>query len=61
MPEATIATTLLIDFIGFLGRRGLSAEAVCGRPRSTPRWLDEPHSRVPASAMGRLWAVGASG
>ncbi|MFO1243560.1 MAG: AraC family transcriptional regulator [Ramlibacter sp.] len=58
MPEATIATTLLIDFIGFLGRRGLGAEAVCEAAQIDPRWLDEPHSRVPASAMERLWAVG---
>ena len=28
MREATIATSLLIDFIGFLGRRGLAAETV---------------------------------
>ena len=54
MPEATIATSLIIDFVGFLGRRGLAAEAVCRAAAIDPRWLAEPNSRVPASAMERL-------
>jgi AraC-like DNA-binding protein len=58
VPEATIATSLLIDFLGFLGRRGLAAEAVCSAARIDPRWLDQPNARVPASAMERLWAAG---
>jgi len=57
VPEATIATSLLIDFVGFLGRRGLAAEAVCRAAEIDPQWLDEPNSRVPASAMQRLWAT----
>ncbi len=58
MREATIATSLLIDFLGFLGRRGLGTEVVCRAAQIDPRWLDEPSSRVPASAMERLWAAG---
>jgi AraC-like DNA-binding protein len=57
MREATIATSLLIDFLGFLGRRGLAAEAVCRAAQINPAWVDEPNSRIPASAMERLWAV----
>jgi AraC-like DNA-binding protein len=57
MREATIATSLLIDFLGFLGRRGLGADAVCRAADIDRGWLDEPNSRVPASAMERLWAV----
>ncbi len=58
MREATIATSLLIDFVAFLERRGLDAATVCRAARIDPRWIDEPNSRVPASAMERLWAVG---
>lgn len=57
MREATIATSLLIDFIGFLGRRGLEAETVCRAAQIDPAWVDDPNSRVPASAMERLWAA----
>jgi AraC-like DNA-binding protein len=57
MREATISTSLLIDFIGFLGRRGLAADAVCRAAQIDPAWIGEPNSRVPASAMERLWAV----
>jgi AraC-like DNA-binding protein len=57
MHEATIATSLLIDFLGFLGRRGLAADSVCSAARIDPGWLDEPDARVPAAAMERLWAV----
>jgi AraC-like DNA-binding protein len=58
VTEATIATTLLIDFVAFLGRRGLGADTVCAAAGIDPRWLDEPNSRLPASAMERLWAAG---
>ncbi|GAP36142.1 AraC family transcriptional regulator [Piscinibacter sakaiensis] len=58
MREATIATPLLIDFVAFLGRRGLAADAVCRAAKIDPRWLEEPNARVPASAMERLWAAG---
>lgn len=57
MREATIATSLLIDFLGFLGRRGLAAETVCQAAQIDPAWVDEPNSRVPAAAMERLWAA----
>lgn len=56
--EATIATTLLIDFVAFLGRRGFAADQVCVTAGIDPRWLEEPNSRVPASAMARLWVAG---
>jgi len=58
MREATIATSLLIDFLGFLGRRGLDAERVCRAAQIDPDSVSEPNSRVPASAMERLWAAG---
>lgn len=29
MREATIATSLVIDFVAYLARRGLAADAVC--------------------------------
>ena len=58
MREATIATSLLIDFLGFLGRRGLDAETVCRAAQIDPDLVSEPNSRVPASAMERLWAAG---
>ncbi len=57
MREATIATTLLIDFLGFLGRRGLDADTACRAAQIDPAWLDAPNARVPASAMERLWAA----
>lgn len=58
MPEATMAASLLIDFVGFLGRRGLSSDAVCRAAAIDPCWLDAPNARLPASAMERLWAAG---
>ena len=57
MREATIATSLLIDFIGFLGRRGLATDTVCQAAQIDPAWVDDPNSRVPARAMERLWAT----
>jgi AraC-like DNA-binding protein len=57
MREATIATSLLIDFLGFLGRRGLDADVVCLAADIDRDVIDEPNSRVPASAMERLWAA----
>ncbi|WP_370583761.1 AraC family transcriptional regulator ligand-binding domain-containing protein [Polaromonas sp. CG_9.7] len=57
MREATIATSLLIDFLGFLGRRGLAAETVFRAAQIDPSWVDDPNSRVPAAAMERLWAA----
>jgi AraC-like DNA-binding protein len=57
MREATIATSLLIDFLGFLGRRGLGAETICRAAQIDPDSVSEPNSRVPASAIERLWAA----
>ena len=57
MREATIAASLLIDFVGYLERQGLGAAAVCQAARLDPRWLAEPDARLPASAMERLWAA----
>jgi AraC-like DNA-binding protein len=57
MRKATMATSLLIDFLGFLGRRGLDAETVCRAAQIDPVSVSEPNSRVPASAMERLWAA----
>lgn len=58
MRDATIATSLLIDFLAFLGRRGLAQALVCQAAQIDPAWLQAPHARVPAAAMARLWAVG---
>jgi AraC-like DNA-binding protein len=57
MREATLATSLLIDFLGFLGRRGLGAERVCRAAQLDHRAITEPDARVPASAMERLWSA----
>jgi AraC-like DNA-binding protein len=57
MREATIATSLVIDFLAFLGRRGLDARTVCLAAQIDPRSVDEPRSRLPASAMERLWTA----
>lgn len=57
MTEATIAASLLIDFVAYLGRRGHGAAELCDEARLEPRWLDEPNARLPASAMERLWAA----
>lgn len=57
MRDATVATSLLIDFLGFLGRRGLAQHQVCQAARIHPAWTTTPHERVPASAMERLWQV----
>jgi AraC-like DNA-binding protein len=57
MREATIATSLLIDFVGFLGRRGLDADVVCRAAHIDRTLIEQPNSRAPASAMERLWAA----
>ncbi len=55
MREASIATSLLIDFLGFLGRQGFGPETICSAAQLDPRWMEQPHARVPAAAMERLW------
>lgn len=57
MREATVATSLLIDFLAFLGRRGLAQDQVVRAARLDPVWLNTPPERLPASAMERLWAA----
>jgi AraC-like DNA-binding protein len=57
MREATISASLLIDFLGYLERQGLSAEPVCRAAKVDRRRLDDPSARVAASAMERLWAA----
>lgn len=56
-PEATIATTLPIDFLAYLGRRGLAADRVLQAAGVDPVSIEAPGERVPASAMERLWAA----
>ena len=58
MREATVATPLFIDFLGYLERQGHSSADVCRAADLDPRWFDNPNSRLPASAMERLWAAG---
>ena len=58
MREATLATPLLIDFLGYLERQGPCMADVCRAADLDPRWFDNPNSRLPASAMERLWAAG---
>jgi AraC-like DNA-binding protein len=57
MREATIATSLFIDFLGYLGRQGLQLEDVCRAADLDPRLGEEPNSRIVASAMDRLWTT----
>lgn len=57
MREATVATSLLIDFLAFLGRRGLAQDQVVLAARLDPAWLTTAPERLPASAMERLWAT----
>lgn len=55
MPEATIATSLLVDFLGYLDRQPCGADAVCRQAGVDRRLADAPDSRVPASTMERMW------
>lgn len=58
MREATIATSLVIDFLSYLERRGHTRTDICRAAALDPAVTDVPDSRVAASAMERLWAVG---
>jgi AraC-like DNA-binding protein len=58
MREATLATSLVIDFIGFLERQGHPLPEVCRAADVDPQIVNEPNSRVPAAVMERLWALG---
>ncbi|MGE0449037.1 MAG: AraC family transcriptional regulator [Vicinamibacterales bacterium] len=55
--EATLATSLVIDFLGFLERQGHPLADVCRAASIDPAVLNEPSSRIPASCMERLWRV----
>lgn len=58
MREATLATSLFIDLVGYLERQGLRQADICRAAHFDPAWLDDPNSRLPASAMDRLWTAG---
>lgn len=58
MREATLAASLLIDFIGHLERRGIDAARVHRAAQLDPAALYTPDARVPAAAMERLWVAG---
>lgn len=55
--EATLATSLVIDFLGFLERQGHPLTEVCRAADIDPAIVNEPNSRVPASYMERLWPL----
>lgn len=58
MREATLATSLVIDFLGFLERQGHPAADVCRAATIDAEIVRQPSGRVSASVMERLWAVG---
>lgn len=58
MREATLAASLLIDFIGHLVRQGVAADTVYRAAQLEPEALRTPDARIAAAAMARLWAVG---
>ena len=57
MREATLATSLVIDFLGFLERQGHPLADVCGAAGIDPAIVQQPNSRVPAAFMERLWPL----
>lgn len=57
MPEATLATSLVIDFLGFLERQGHPLADVCRAAGIDPGIVQQPNSRVPAAFMERLWPL----
>ncbi len=57
MREATLATSLVIDFLGFLERQGHPLADVCRAAGIDAGIVHDPNSRVPASFMERLWAL----
>ncbi|MFN7985466.1 MAG: AraC family transcriptional regulator [Vicinamibacterales bacterium] len=56
--DATLATSLVIDFLGFLERQGHPRADVCAAASIDPQLFDRPDSRVPANVMERLWRLG---
>ena len=59
MREATLATSLVIDFLGFLERQGHPLVDVCHAAGIDPTVVQQPNSRVPAAVMERLWPLAA--
>lgn len=57
MREATLATSLVIDFLGFLERQGHPAAEVCRAAGVDAGLMQQPNSRVPATVMERLWPL----
>jgi hypothetical protein len=58
MREATLATSLVIDCLGFLERLGHPPLAeVCRAAGIDPGIVQQPNSRVPAAFMERLWPL----
>jgi AraC-like DNA-binding protein len=57
MREATLATSLVIDFLGFLERQGHPVADVCRAAGIDASIMQQPNSRVPASFMERLWEL----
>lgn len=55
--EATLAASLVIDFLGFLERHGHPAADVCRAAGIDPAFIGQPNSRVPARFMERLWPL----
>lgn len=55
--EATLATSLVIDFLGFLERQGHPRSEVCAAAALDLDVIDRPNSRVPADTMERLWRI----
>lgn len=55
--EATLATSLLVDFLSYLERQPCGSAAVCREAGVDRALADAPNSRVPASTMERLWAA----
>ena len=57
MREATLAASLVVDFLGFLERQGHSRLDVCRAAGIDPDIGEQPSARVPASCMERLWPL----
>ena len=57
LREATLATPLIVDFLGFLDRQGHPVANVCRAAQIDPATLTHTNARVPASVMERLWTL----
>lgn len=52
-----MATSLVIDFLGFLERHGHPRADVCRAAGIDPGIVQQPNARVPAGFMERLWPL----